>query len=163
MKRMDKIKQLNILGLVLHVLDDGNRGDLWNLCLAEYTQEEIDTYIKLCKERFDLVCWQKKDIRYISFDANSSRKIDSMILDILPNNLDIVKKKVLNNTKITTPANYVYVISDTNIKMGLNTYCRSNKISYKKAKEIVNKHHITEITEKELLQLLNETEVKYAV
>ena len=45
MKRMNKIEQLNILGLVLHVLDDGNRGDLWNLCLAEYTQEEIDTYI----------------------------------------------------------------------------------------------------------------------
>ena len=163
MKRINKIEQLNIFGLVLHVLDDGNRGDLWNLCLAEYTQEEIDTYIKLCKERFDLVCWQKKDIRYISFDANSSRKIDSMILDTLPNDLDIIKKKVLNNTKITTPANYVYVISDTNIKMGLNTYCRSNKISYKKTKEIVNKLNITEITEKELLQLLNEAEVKYAV
>ena len=163
MKRLDKIKQINTFGLVLHVLDDGSRENLWNLCLAEYTQDEIETYIELCKERFDLVCWQKKDVRYIVFDANSSRKIDSLILDTLPNDLDIIKKKVLNNTNITAPAKYINVITDKNIKIGLSTYCRSNKIPYKKAKEIVDKYHYTEITEKKLLGLLDKTEVEYAV
>ena len=102
-------------------------------------------------------------MRYIVFDANSSRKIDSLIIDTLPNDLDIIKKKVLNNTNINAPAKYIYVITDRNIKIGLSTYCRSNKIPYKKAKEMVDKYHYTEITEKKLLGLLDETEVKYAI
>ena len=47
MARIDKINRLNEFGLSLHVLDDGNRRDHWQLCLAEYSQEEIDLYIKI--------------------------------------------------------------------------------------------------------------------
>ena len=163
MSRLEKIKCLNQFGLCLHILDDGNRGNTWSLCLAEYTQEEIDLYIKLCKERFDLNCWQQKDIRYINFDANSSRKIDSLILNIIPNDLDIIKKKILYNSNITEEAKYIYVISSDNKKTGLSTYCCSNKIPYNKTKLIIDSNNLTEITENDLYKLLQNEEMQYAV
>ena len=162
MPRIEKIRRLNELGLCLHILDDGSRCNTWELCLAEYSQEEIELYIQLCKERFDLNCWQEKDDRYINFDANSSRKIDSIILKILPNDLDIVKKKILNNSNITEAAKYVYVISN-NEKVGLNTYCRSHKIPYKKAKAITDENNLSEVKENILLELIQKEEMKYAV
>ena len=154
MSRYDKINQLNEFGLCLHVLDDGYRGDVWELCLAEYTEEEINLYIRLCKQRLDLICLQKKDDRYISFDAKSSRKIDDLILQIMPKELDIVKKKILNNTKIPNPAKYVYVISNDE-KIGLNSYCRSHNIPYKKAKSITDANNLTQVEEAVLLNLLD--------
>ncbi len=163
MPRINKIKQLNELGLCLHVLDDGSRNNTWQLCLAQYTQEEIDLYIKLCKERFDINCWQEKDIRYINFDANSSRKIDELILKKLPNDLDIVKKKILNNSNITKAGKYVYVISTNGNKMGLSSYCRSHKIPYKKAKTIIDEGNLTQIEENILLELVEEERVKDAI
>lgn len=163
MPRIDKIKQLNEFGLCLHVLDDGSRNNTWQLCLAQYTQEEINLYIKLCKERFDINCWQEKDIRYINFDANSSRKIDELILKNLPNDLDVVKKKILNNSNITKAAKYVYVISENGNKMGLSSYCRSRKIPYKKAKAIIDKSNLTQIEENILLELVEEERIKDAI
>lgn len=163
MPRIEKINQLNELGLCLHILDDGSRGNMWELCLAEYTQEEIDLYIKICKERFGVICWQQKDERYITIDANSSRKIDQMILRILPNNLDIVKKKILDNSNITKAAEYVFVISFDNKKIGLSTYCRFNKIPYVKTKEIIDKMNVYEISESDLLKIIENEVFDYAV
>lgn len=154
MPRIEKIGMLNEFGLCLHILDDGSRWNTWTLCLAEYTQEEIDLYIKLCKERFNVNCWQQKDERYLTFDADSSRKIDQMILKTLPNNLDIVKKKILNNSNITKPSKYIFVISNNDKKIGLNSYCRSQKIPYNKAKAIVDENNLSEIKENTLLQLI---------
>ena len=162
MPRIEKINQLNEFGLCLHVLDDGCRNNTWQLCLAEYTNEEIILYIKLCKERFDLNCWQSKDTRYINFDANSSRKIDELILRNLPNDLDIIKKKILNNSNITEANKYVFVITKDN-KIGLNTYCRSHKIPYKKAKNITNENNLSEIEESVLLEFINKEDVKDAI
>lgn len=102
MPRIEKIKKLNEFGLSLHCLDDAHRDrSSWELCLAEYTQEEIDLYIKICRDNFGLKAIQQKDKRYIRFDADSSRKIDLIILQNIPNDLDIIKKKILNNSKIT--------------------------------------------------------------
>ena len=162
MARIEKINHLNELGLCLHVLDDGNRNDSWILCLAEYSQEEIELYIRLCKERFGLNCYQLKDNRYIRFDANSSREIDKMILKIFPNDLDIVKKKITNNSHITKAANYTYVILDDK-KIGLTTYCRSNGIPYVKTKEIMKENNLSEIQEADLLQLIQKEGMPYAV
>ena len=162
MHRIDKINKLNELGLCLHILDDGSRWNTWSLCLAEYTQDEIDLYIKLCKERFNMNCWQQKDTRYLTFDAESSRKIDQLILNTLPNDLDIVKKKILNNSNITEAAQYVFVISN-NEKIGLSTYCRSHKIPYNKAKIITNENNLSEIKENTLLELIGNEEMQYAI
>lgn len=164
MPRLEKINMLNELGLVLHVLDDGCRRDLWELCLAEYTQQEIDAYILICKEKFNLKCWQAKDKRYIKFDANSSRLLDSLIIKIMPSNLDIVQKKVLNNPNIPKLAQYVYVTFDkNNKKTGLKTYCRSHKIPYLKAKEIANINQWTEVSEDTLLNSIEKENIKYAI
>lgn len=164
MPRLEKINMLNELGLVLHVLDDGCRRDLWELCLAEYTQQEIDAYILICKEKFNLKCWQAKDKRYIKFNANSSRLLDSLIIKIMPNNLDIVQKKVLNNPNIPKLAQYVYVTFDkNNKKTGLKTYCRSHKIPYLKAKEIANINQWTEVSEDTLLNSIEKENIKYAI
>ena len=96
-EQIDIIKQLNEFGLSIHLLDDGSRNESnWELCLAEYTQEEIDLYIQLCKERFDLNSWQEKDKRYILFDAESSKKLDKIILRSIPNDLDVIKYKILD-------------------------------------------------------------------
>lgn len=158
MKRLDKIKQLNDLGLSLHVLDDGCRNDLWKLCLAEYSQKEIDLYVKLCKERFDLNAKQEKDKRYIRFDAESSRKIDKIILENIPNNLDIIKKKITQNPRIKNEAKYVYIICGENNKKGLNTYCRDNGIPYKRAKYIVDLNNISKVEETKFLELMKKGE-----
>lgn len=162
MSRMDKIRQLNEFGLCLHILDDGCRYNTWTLCLAEYSKDEINLYIKLCKERFDINCWQQKDERYITFDANSSRKIDKIILNTLPNDLDIIKKKIINNSNITKASTCIYVLSD-NQKTGLNTYCRSHKIPYEKTKNIISKNNLYEISENDLLKIIEKEDIKYAI
>jgi hypothetical protein len=163
MSRIEKINYLNEFGLCLHILDDGSRGNTWELCLAEYTKEEIELYINLCESRFCLNCWQKKDERYITFDAISSRKIDQIILKNLPNDLDIIKKKILNNSNITNAAQYVFVISNDNQKIGLNTYCRTHKIPYMKAKKITTENDLVEIKESVLLDLIQNEEMQYAI
>ena len=159
MPRIQKIQQLNELGLCLHILDDASRGNTWCLCLAEYSQEEIDLYIRLCKERLKLTCWQQKDERYITFDASSSRKIDKMILNIFPENFDIIQKKIINNSNITQAAKYVYIISKDGNKIGLGNYCRSHQIPYVKTKKTIDKFDLSEINEDELLQMIQEEEI----
>lgn len=155
MPRINKIEKLNEFGLVLHCLDDGSRDkSAWELCLAEYTQQEIDLYIELCKKRFGLNAKQKLDKRYIRFDANSSRILDQMILDILPNSLDIIKKKILENDKISKPVKYIYVVMQNGEQMGLSTYCRSHGIPYEKTRKYVIEHNISRIQEANLLNRL---------
>ena len=47
------------------------------------------------KEKFNLSCHITKDDRYILFDSHATKKLDGMILEIVPNNLDIVKYKLI--------------------------------------------------------------------
>ena len=112
-------------------------------------------YIKVCKDKFGLNCYLNKDSRYAYFDAASSRKIDSIILNNIPNKLDIIKKKIINNKKILKPANYIYIICSDE-KCGLNRYCRNHNIVYKKAKNILKKLNINEISENDFLNLITE-------
>lgn len=100
MNRIDIINSLNEFGISIHMLDDGYRDiSSWELCLAEYSQEEIDLYISICKERLGLNCHQETDKRYIRFDANSSRIIDKIILENIPNTLDIIQYKIMRDKK----------------------------------------------------------------
>jgi len=93
---------LNEYSLLIWILDDAYRGrSNWTLCVAEYTQSDIDCGIRILKDRFDLICWQNKDVRYLSFDAESSRAIDRIILKNLPNNFDIIKYKITENDCIS--------------------------------------------------------------
>ena len=98
---LEKIKTLDNLGLSLYMLDDASRSDSnWELCVAMLTQEEKKYFLDICKDRFDINGYiQNYDNRYITFDAVSSRKIDDIILNVLPHNLDIITKKIYNHRK----------------------------------------------------------------
>ena len=157
MTNIDILNELNEFGFCLHVLDDGYRGGHWQICLAEWTQEEICFYINKVRSLFGFTCKQNKDCRYVDFDANSSRKIDEMILRNIPNELDIVQYKIINNGKITSAANYNYIVKDGNV-VGLNSYCRKNGIPYKKGKKVYDSfnlgNEITELDEDKFLEKL---------
>lgn len=155
MSRMSIISSLNEFGLCIHTLDDGCRNSSnWEMCLAEYSQDEIDLYLKIIKNKFDLNAHRKKDIRYITYDANSSRKLDKIILDNIPNDLDIIKYKITENKMICKPANYIYIIDTNGKNIGLNTYCRSHKISYLKAKQILDSKKLNLIKEDRFIEMV---------
>lgn len=148
----DIIIQLNDLGLSLHMLDDGFRAHSnWQLCLADYSQDEIDLYIKTCKEKFSLLAKQLKDNRYIQFDAESTRKIDTIILDNIQNDLDVVKYKILD-ANLALPANYIYVNDNGNL-IGLNTFCRSHQLIYTKCKRYVDAIAVNQVSAQQLYDL----------
>lgn len=152
MKIKDIIIQLNEFGLSLHMLDDGYRGySNWQLCLADYSQDDIDLYMKVCQEKFGLYAKQLKDNRYIQFDSKSSRNIDEIILNNIPNNLDIIKYKILN-ANLSAPANYIYVNDNGNL-IGLSTFCREHKLFYEKCKRYVNSINENQILSKQLYDL----------
>lgn len=153
MTRLEIIEKLNEFGLALHILDDGYRDNLWELCLVEYTDEEVKLYLKICEERFGLNSHREKDERYIRFDAFSSRKIDSIILRNIPNDLDIIHKKILDNEKIPNAESYIW-ITDGEKRVGLNNFCRTNGIVYMKAKQLVNELGIKQIERNDFLELL---------
>jgi hypothetical protein len=152
MTRCEIITQLNELGICLHLLDDGNRNrSNWQLCVAEYTQEEKDLYIDVCKNKFGLEAKLMKDDRYMQFTADSSRQTDSMILNNIPNDLDIVHQKIIN-ADLCEPANYVYVEDNGNL-IGLNAFCRSHQLIYKKCKRYVDAINANQVSSNELYDL----------
>lgn len=126
MSRLEILDCFNELVFCLHILDDGSRRDLWQICLAEWTDEEISLYKKICYDRFGLIGHSIMDKRYFEFNAFSSYKIDEMILRNLPNDLDIVHKKILDNPNIKENKKYRFVILDDDTKIGLSTYCKKH-------------------------------------
>lgn len=106
MNRSDIINQLNKLGLSTHILDDGYRKSSgWEICLAEWTDDEVQQYLNVCQNKFGIIGKRRKDKRYVSFNTKDSKTIDNIILSIIPNDLDIIKYKILN--KQSVPMNYM--------------------------------------------------------
>lgn len=153
MPRLNKIKMLNEFGFSLHTLDDGYRGDQWQVCLAEWSKEEIETYIDICKKRFGLECYQMTDKRYISFSAVSSKKIDEIILKNIPNNLDIIRKKILNNKKIKNLKHYRYILVNGK-KIGLASFCKIKHIDYDHCKNMFDTLEVEYIEEDKFMKLV---------
>lgn len=151
MSKVQIIKQLNEFGFCLHILDDGSRSDLWSICLAEWSSEEIELYKNVCYEKFGLIGDSNRDARYFMFNAFSSLKIDQMILNNVPNDLDIIHKKILDNDKIKNTANYRFVILEDGTKIGLSTYCKKHSAcDYKKTKEKMKKMDVDRLNYDEL-------------
>lgn len=93
---IDILKELDEFMFSIFILDDGSKKNVsWEICLADYNEEEKKIFIDVCINKLKLNPKIKKDRRYILFDSISSRKIDGFILNSIPNNLDIVKQKVL--------------------------------------------------------------------
>ena len=98
MSYIELIDNLNWLSLCIYILDDGYRGDSnWELCVAKLNMEERNYFINVMKSKFELDAYIiNYDNRYIKFRANSSRIIDNNMLDIFPNNMDIIQYKIVN-------------------------------------------------------------------
>lgn len=98
MSKSEIISQLNEFGLSIHLLDDGSHCDgFWNLCYASFTSEEKRLYCRILQERFGIEPHIQKDDRYIGFSKVDSQKINEIILRNIPNNLDIIKYKILKD------------------------------------------------------------------
>lgn len=94
MDRIDKIMELDEFGISLHILDDGYRGSSgWEICLAEWSEEEIDAYMSKLKS-FGAEPRRLHDKRYVGISASTSKTIDMVILKNVPNNIDIIKNKI---------------------------------------------------------------------
>lgn len=131
MSYKDLLKLMNKFSFCIWMLDDASRDrSNWILCIAEYTQEEISYAIKIFENRFDLNAWQQKDKRYVVFDSNSSRKIDNIMLKNIPNNLDIIQNKIINNNTTKSPKRILINIEEKDIL--LSDYCKENNLNYSK-------------------------------
>ena len=153
MTRSEKINELDELGLSLHMLDDACRMWQWQVSLSEWTDKEKQLYINICNDRFGLVGVLKGD--YYNLNAISSKKIDDIILRNIPNDLDIVKKKILLNSHIKKLSNYKYVIVDGD-KISLTNYCKKHKTNNVEVRALLDFHNYSVIDEGELIRLMYE-------
>lgn len=98
---VDKIKELDELGVALHFLDDASckQNRYWQICVAGWAEYEIDSYISKLKE-YNIVLNKIKDKRYLNATKDSSDIITEMILKYLPHDLDIIQHKIFGKEKI---------------------------------------------------------------
>ena len=123
---------INEYSFCIWMLDDGYRDSSnWRLCVAEYTNEDVNLAINLFKQKWEIKAWREKDDRYLIFDAISTRKIDKIILNIIPNDFDIIQYKLLNNPRISTPQKRITINMDGN-DIYLSQYCKENNLDYKR-------------------------------
>ena len=99
MTKLEIIDQLNEFGLSLYMLDDASCSNgYWEICVASLTIEEKGKFLKVLQERFQIVGRIRKDVRYIGFGKSNSEIISQIILKTVPNDLDIVQRKILKDT-----------------------------------------------------------------
>lgn len=155
----DVINKLNEFSLSVFILDDATRGDSnWLLCVAALTEHDKELLINICFKYFSLNCHLQKDIRYLLFDSESSKKIDNMILRNIPNELDIIKEKITENKNIKELANYVYVNVQGKL-IGISTYMRYITYPldlYYNLREKCIQNNIKVINEEDVLKYLQE-------
>lgn len=129
MSRIEKLDSLTELGFCTWILDDGSRRDLWELCVAQYSDEEVEHALELLKSKYNIIGKRLKDDRYVLFNADSSRLIDKMILANIPNNLDIIHKKILDNKNITKRNTYIFIMMPDGTRKSLTNYCHDTKMN----------------------------------
>lgn len=93
MTKEEILNELNEYSFAIWILDDGSRCDnIWSLCSANLDNELV---VDVLNNKFGIVGRIQKDNRYINFNKVSSDKIDEIILRNIPNDLDIIKYKIL--------------------------------------------------------------------
>lgn len=97
--KLDLAYMLNDYSLAIWILDDGyydKKKGLWELCSAMMNKDENETTLKYLYKKFNIYGRIQKDVRYIRFDVPSSKIINNIILNNIPNNLDIIQYKIIN-------------------------------------------------------------------
>ena len=98
-RRVEIISDLDDLGVAIWFLDDGNREECnWRLCFAALDGEEKEKTIEILGQR-GISSHLCKDTRYLFVNAEGSRKLDEIILNNIPNELDIVKAKIFDKRR----------------------------------------------------------------
>ena len=161
MSKLDIIRQLNEFQLCIFVLDDGCRsGSNWSICVADLERNEKDEFINICKNRFNLNCKYQKDDRYILFDSIATNKLDNIILNNVPNDIDIIKYKILENDKLRNHVIYLKVVLRDGTEVGISKYFKLNKklkgSDYIKYREELIDEEIYRIKEEDLLKRIEE-------
>ena len=135
MSIIELLKELNEFSFSIWILDDGHRSrSNWSLCVARFSEEEKNCAIEIINKAFGLSAYiQNSDKRYLNFTSNDSRKLDEIIKRNIPNNLDIVKYKILEKD-ITKPVNKYFYNG-----MKLSDYCRKNNLKYTYGAQLLNK------------------------
>lgn len=137
MSNIDLIRNLDEFGICLYFLDDGSRSSSnWDLCVAGLTIEDKQELIEYLRKFGFNGSLHNTDDRYLKLDADSSRRLDKIMLDKIPNDIDIIKDKIINK-EISEPANYRYVLVKDD-QIGLSTYCKRNHIVYEKIREVID-------------------------
>lgn len=101
MSKIDLINQLNEYSFSIWMLDDGHCEEkgYWDLCAPLDADEERSTMKHMLKEKFNIEAIEQKDNRYFRFHTEDSWKITKIILDNIPNNLDIIQYKIFDKKK----------------------------------------------------------------
>lgn len=98
--KIDLIKDLNEFSFSIWMLDDGYCTDkrYWTLC-APFDEDTVQVLNECLKNKFGINPRQRKDARYFGFNAVDSKTISDIILRNIPNDLDIIKYKLLEDVQ----------------------------------------------------------------
>lgn len=101
MSKIDLINQLNEYSFSIWMLDDGHcvEKGYWELCAPLESDEERSIMKNILYNKFGIVPIEQKDNRYFRFHSEDSFKITNMILNNIPNDLDVIQNKILNKKK----------------------------------------------------------------
>lgn len=93
----DIILNLNEYSFSIWMLDDASRSEdgRWELCIGKHT-DLIDYIIETLHSKFGITFRKRKDERYLGLGKEDSKIVDEIILRNIPNDLDIIKTKILN-------------------------------------------------------------------
>lgn len=102
----DIIDRLDELGLSLYFLDDGcfNKSKQWELCMGSMDENEVDFFINIMKEKFNIDIYKKYLFKnkygeywYVKLTVDESKKLNEIILRNIPNELDVIQRKIFRN------------------------------------------------------------------
>lgn len=101
MSKIDLVNQLNEYSFSIWMLDDGHCDEkgYWELCSPLNSDEERCLLTSILFNKFGVTAVEQKDNRYFRFRSEDSFKITKMVLNNIPNNLDVIQNKILNKTK----------------------------------------------------------------
>lgn len=101
MSKINLINELNAYSFSIWMLDDGHCVDkgYWELCAPLNSDEERRMMANILYDKFQITPIEQKDNRYFRFHSDDSVKITRMILDNIPNDLDVVQNKILSKKK----------------------------------------------------------------
>jgi hypothetical protein len=96
--KLELVNMLNEYSFSIWMLDDASYSSsncLWQLCSAMMNEQENSIALEIIHKKFNITGKILKDRRYIQFDIVNSKRINDIVLKNIPNNLDVVRYKLL--------------------------------------------------------------------